>query len=604
MARLAAQQQPQRHPRRRDGARQDAHDHLDARVAGVRARHLGPAPGGGANVGDAQLGDGDQEVLPRLQDPDLLRHAEGAQAQAAGLVQDERLPRLHHVVQARHPGSGRLPPQKVEVPHPRRGAPHQELPLAALADAAQLQRQAAAAADGHTAAKQPDGAVVAAALSDAAHLRVAQGVQGLVLQPAHRDDRGRARRRPGRHRAAARHPAPLPAAAAQEGRREEPAGQGGARRAVPPLEAAARALRGLHGLERHPLDARLGLDARHHERAHAAAQGVQPPRPLRGAANPLAARDAAAAPHRGRVHCARAREAAARERRVLRPAQPQPRVVLRPRLLRRLPHLDAAREASLPARGVHAAPLRRARPRLGRRRLVAARRAAARQLHGAADGAGAVALPAARAGGARAAARVAAERAADARAHQRAALHAHAALRLRLAQVVRRAARGGAPGRARVRGGCAARGAELPLCGGRARPLLRPPLRVVPAGAGGVHHADRARVRAAPAHLDAARPLRRGGGEADGGAGGGGAAAAPRAAATGGGAAVALLPRQAAAAVGLRQAAGARAAAAPAAQRRPPLPHLHADDQDAQRARGVDLHDGLHLPPARRLDAD
>eukprot|EP00964_Phaeocystis_antarctica_P077729 scaffold48293_cov29-Phaeocystis_antarctica.AAC.3 len=67
----------------------------------------------------------------------------------------------------------------MEIPCARRGAPHKKLPLAAVADAAQLQLEAAAAAHWHAAAEQPHGAVVAAALSDAAHLRKSQGVQGL-----------------------------------------------------------------------------------------------------------------------------------------------------------------------------------------------------------------------------------------------------------------------------------------------------------------------------------------------------------------------------------------------------------------------------------------
>ena len=80
------------------------------------------------------------------------------------------------------------------------------------------------------------------------------------------------------------------------------------------------------------------------------------------------------------------------------------------------------------------------------------------------------------------------------------------------------------------------------------------------------------------------------------------------AAAAGGGAPGALLPRQAAGAVGLRQAAGAPHAAAPAAQRRPPLPDLHADDEDARHPRDVDQHLRLQrtsasTAPPRRTSA-
>jgi len=73
------------------------------------------------------------------------------------------------------------------------GAEHQELQVAALADAAELPDGAAAAAHRHPAAELADGALVPDALSDAAHFRLAQGLSRLVLQPAHRHDRGHPR---------------------------------------------------------------------------------------------------------------------------------------------------------------------------------------------------------------------------------------------------------------------------------------------------------------------------------------------------------------------------------------------------------------------------
>lgn len=73
------------------------------------------------------------------------------------------------------------------------GAKHQELQVAAVADATELLVAAAPAADGHAAAEQFDGAVVADALPHAARLPVAPRVQGVVRQPAHGHDRGQPR---------------------------------------------------------------------------------------------------------------------------------------------------------------------------------------------------------------------------------------------------------------------------------------------------------------------------------------------------------------------------------------------------------------------------
>jgi len=63
---------------------------------------------------------------------------------------------------------------------PGRGALHQELPEPAVADAADVQHPAAAAADGDAPPEQHDGAVVAHALPDAVPLPVPSGVQDLV----------------------------------------------------------------------------------------------------------------------------------------------------------------------------------------------------------------------------------------------------------------------------------------------------------------------------------------------------------------------------------------------------------------------------------------
>ena len=53
------------------------------------------------------------DILISFPGPDLLRDPEGAADEAGGLDEAERLPRLHHLLQARHPGPVELPAQAV-----------------------------------------------------------------------------------------------------------------------------------------------------------------------------------------------------------------------------------------------------------------------------------------------------------------------------------------------------------------------------------------------------------------------------------------------------------------------------------------------------------
>jgi len=80
----AARQAAQRHPGRRDGPGQDHPDHRPSGAPGLRAGRLGPPPGRRAHLGAPELGDGVQKVVPRLQDPHLLRLAQGAAREAQG----------------------------------------------------------------------------------------------------------------------------------------------------------------------------------------------------------------------------------------------------------------------------------------------------------------------------------------------------------------------------------------------------------------------------------------------------------------------------------------------------------------------------------------
>ncbi|GCC43252.1 hypothetical protein chiPu_0026947, partial [Chiloscyllium punctatum] len=97
------------------------------------SRQLGSPPDHRAHECDAQLGDGVQTLVPLLQDPHLLRCAEGAETQTPGLDQAKCLPRLYHLVQTGAPGSPSVPPQKLEIHDPGRGPEHQKLQVPTLA---------------------------------------------------------------------------------------------------------------------------------------------------------------------------------------------------------------------------------------------------------------------------------------------------------------------------------------------------------------------------------------------------------------------------------------------------------------------------------------
>ncbi|KAI3482916.1 hypothetical protein L1887_54238 [Cichorium endivia] len=225
-------------------------------------RRLGPASRRGSDQCDAQLGSRVQEVPSRVQDPLVLRQSEGAQGEANRLEYREQLQRVHHQLPTRSGRPAHLPPQAVGVPGARRGAPHQELSVTTLADAARLQLAAAPAAHGNSAAEQPHGSVVAHVLSHAARsqraagrrsLRQHEGLSRLVLQPARQGHRGRQQheRRDPRHGAeAACRAAAVPAATTQERDAREPG-----ERQLP----------------------------QHHQLSDAAPKGVQSPGPVRGA---------------------------------------------------------------------------------------------------------------------------------------------------------------------------------------------------------------------------------------------------------------------------------------------------------------------------------
>lgn len=90
--------QIERYSGRRNGLGQDHSNHFAAGPFGMRARELGSASDSRAIVGHAELGNGIQKMVPRLQDSHLLRYAEGAQAEAHWLDQGQCVSRVYYIV--------------------------------------------------------------------------------------------------------------------------------------------------------------------------------------------------------------------------------------------------------------------------------------------------------------------------------------------------------------------------------------------------------------------------------------------------------------------------------------------------------------------------
>lgn len=75
----------------------------------------------------------------------------------------------------------------------RIGSTHQELQVSEMAVPVELQQSAPPPLDGDPSAEQPHGAVVPHALLDASFVPIAQGLQGVVLQPTVWNGRGEQR---------------------------------------------------------------------------------------------------------------------------------------------------------------------------------------------------------------------------------------------------------------------------------------------------------------------------------------------------------------------------------------------------------------------------
>ena len=110
-------------------------DDFDARLPRRLQGYLGPALDHRADVVPRELGDGDQEVLPCLQGSDVLRQREAQEGAEDGLDEAQHLPHLRHELPACGAGLVRVQEEEVVLSYSGRGAEHQELPVAEVADA-------------------------------------------------------------------------------------------------------------------------------------------------------------------------------------------------------------------------------------------------------------------------------------------------------------------------------------------------------------------------------------------------------------------------------------------------------------------------------------
>ena len=67
--------------------------------------HLGSSLDRGPHFRHAELGNGIQAMVPRSQNPDVLRFSQGEEDEENGMDQSKRLSRLHYVLQIGHPRS-------------------------------------------------------------------------------------------------------------------------------------------------------------------------------------------------------------------------------------------------------------------------------------------------------------------------------------------------------------------------------------------------------------------------------------------------------------------------------------------------------------------
>lgn len=89
-------------------------------------------------IGDAQLGNGVQEMVSRIQNTHVLWIAEGAQTEAYRLDESECISCVYHVIQIGHTGSSEFPTEKMEVLDFGRSTEYQKFQITAMATAVEL----------------------------------------------------------------------------------------------------------------------------------------------------------------------------------------------------------------------------------------------------------------------------------------------------------------------------------------------------------------------------------------------------------------------------------------------------------------------------------
>lgn len=104
----------------------------------MRQRQLGTTFDCCTIVSDAQLGNGVQEMVSRLQNTHILWHTEGAQTETHRLDQSQRIPCVHYIVQTGHPRPSKFSTKKMEVFDFGRSAKYQKFQIPTLAIIAEL----------------------------------------------------------------------------------------------------------------------------------------------------------------------------------------------------------------------------------------------------------------------------------------------------------------------------------------------------------------------------------------------------------------------------------------------------------------------------------
>lgn len=116
-------------------------DHSNDIVAcafGMCERQLGATFDCCPVIGDAQLGNGVQKMVSRIQNTHVLRITKGAQTETHRLDKSECISCVYHIIQIGHTGSSEFPAKKVEVLDFGWSTEYQKLQITAVATATEL----------------------------------------------------------------------------------------------------------------------------------------------------------------------------------------------------------------------------------------------------------------------------------------------------------------------------------------------------------------------------------------------------------------------------------------------------------------------------------